>query len=545
MTTFDSLPLWKAAYCVLYQSDSLHISRLLEQMESLGWQASGKTPVQTLRSELRRYSESSAAKSVYFQNLGQATWNLTEWGKSNPPLGVKDLLFSGTVQWIESHTEFVENQQMFLKARMSDSISIDDVQRYRTFFYDSQKHDFFPLQCLISRDWILKTSFEEGSFEDRQELLTSLGLVRSQDPILETRFAQWCREWNCEQLLNAEPNGAITFYKESMFTELSTLQLSDIVSRVRLQHPSWSIDESILRRVHLAWETSDNRFLLLSGLTGVGKSNLVWDYAEAILTLHGLSVQKHRLMIPIQTNFRDPSPLFGYVNTFANPPVFVRGLLTDFLLEAHRNPHLPYYLLLDETNLSKMEHYLAPLISTFEVGSPLVFHHQSEPMSGVPNQLSEWPRNIWIAGTMNFEAGAHLPADKILDRAHSIELWDIDADGWFAQRKDLPPVLSVALSELYQLLRPLYCHFGYRTLESMVSYIQTGLVMNIDLHQLLDEAVLSKVYPKIKGDRTLLTADVFDRLEEWCEKYQLPLCLNKTVRLRTQVQNFGMVRYWH
>ena len=92
------------------------------------------------------------------------------------------------------------------------------------------------------------------------------------------------------------------------------------------------------------------------------------------------------------------APLFGYVNTFATP-VFVRGLLTNFLMEAHRNPHLPYFLLLDETNLSKMEHYLAPLISTFGVGSPLVFHQQPEPISGIPNHLPEWPRNIWVAGT--------------------------------------------------------------------------------------------------------------------------------------------------
>lgn len=545
MTTFDSLSLWKAAYCTLYQPDSLHISRLLEQMESLGWQSSGKTPLQTLRSELRRYSVNSGAKKIYFRNLGQATWSLTEWGRENPPLEVNDLLFSDDLTWIENRTEFDENQRMILQARMSDSISVMAVQQHRTFFYDAQRHEFFPLQWVLSRDWILKTSCEERAFTVLEPLLTRLGLEASKDPILGTRFAQWCREWNCEALLNADSKGTITFYKESAYTELSDIHLSDVIHRIRDQHPHWSIDESVLRRVHLAWESSENRFLLLSGLTGVGKSNLVWDYAKAVLTIHGLSVQRHRLMIPIQTNFRDPAPLFGYVNTFANPPVFIRGLLTEFLLEAHRNPHLPYFLLLDETNLSKMEHYLAPLISTFEVGSPLVFHHHTEPISGVPNRLSGWPRNIWIAGTMNFEAGAHLPADKILDRAHSIELWDIDVDDWLGQKKDLPGVLFVALPELYRLLRPLYCHFGYRTLQAMVSYIQTGLVMNVDVHQLLDEVVLSKVFPKIKGDRTVLTSDVFDRLEVWCEAHSAHLCLAKTVRLRTQVQNVGMVRYWN
>ena len=146
---------------------------------------------------------------------------------------------------------------------------------------------------------------------------------------------------------------------------------------------------------------------------------------------------------------------------------------------------------------------------------------------------------------MNFEAGAHLPADKILDRAHSIELWDVDVAGWLGQRQNLPEILLSALPRLYAVLRPLFCHFGYRTLKSMVEYVQTGLVLNVDVQQLLDEVVLSKVFPKIKGDRTVLTAKVFDQLEGWCQTYDMSLCLEKALRLRAQVQNVGMVRYWH
>ena len=48
-------------------------------------------------------------------------------------------------------------------------------------------------------------------------------------------------------------------------------------------------------------------------------------------------------------------------------------------------------------------------------GIPVGVHHHTEPISGVPSQLPQWPQSV-VAGTMNFEAGAHLPADKILDR---------------------------------------------------------------------------------------------------------------------------------
>ena len=90
-------------------------------------------------------------------------------------------------------------------------------------------------------------------------------------------------------------------------------------------------------------------------------------------------------------------------------------------------------------------------------------------------------------------------------------------------------MLLSALPELYDVLRPLYCHFGYRTLKSMVEYVQTGLVLNVDVQQLLDEVVLSKVFPKIKGDRTVLTAKVFDQLEGWCQTHDMSLCLEKAL----------------
>lgn len=551
MTTFETLPLWKVAYCTLYQSDSLHISHILEQMEGLGWKRSGKTPLQTLRSELRRYSKKSTGKRIYFENLGQATWCLTQWGRDNPPQEVSDLLIE-KVTWIASPSEFGGNQDQYAKALMSSSFPLTDIHQHRDFVYDSDNHHFMPLQWALCSDWVMKTAASVQSTQVLKAQLQACGVVleQSKEPIVFTRFMQWCSEWGCSTLLeemslDGQQENSIRLYTTSRLKRLEALTLSQIMEQIRSARSKWILDQTMIRRLHMAWETSENRFVLLSGLTGIGKSNLVWDYAGAVLTLHGLSLDRHRLMVPIQTNFRDPAPLFGYVNTFANPPTYVPGLMTQFLLDAHRNPELPFFLLLDETNLSKMEHYLAPLISTFEVGAPLVFHQGAEGISGVPAQLSEWPRNIWIAGTMNFEAGAHLPADKILDRAHSIELWDIDIHAWLTQQRDIPEEVRLALPTLYEILRPIRCHFGYRTLNAINGYLKAGLTLQVPVQMLLDEAVLSKVLPKIKGDRERLTADVFNRLEEWCRTHQANLSLSKVELLKAQIQRFGMVRYWN
>ena len=213
MTTFESLPLWKAAYCTLYRADSLHISLLMEQMESLGWQSSGKTPLQTLRSELRRYSKSSDAKKVYFENLGQATWRLTLWGKGNPPAGVNTLLFSNDVSWIESESEFLDNQRLFLQAQQSDTISMATLQKHRSFYYDAHRHQFFPLQWLLRRDWILQRQWLRIC-PNQSALLAQWGIEASTDPILSTRFAQWCRECGCQDLFSIDVHADIALYKD-------------------------------------------------------------------------------------------------------------------------------------------------------------------------------------------------------------------------------------------------------------------------------------------------------------------------------------------
>ena len=70
---------------------------------------------------------------------------------------------------------------------------------------------------------------------------------------------------------------------------------------------------------------------------------------KSVMSLHGLSVSS-TFDGAIRPTFG--SCTFVRIRKYCESPAFVRGLLTDFLLEAHQNPHLPYYLLLDETNLS-------------------------------------------------------------------------------------------------------------------------------------------------------------------------------------------------
>ncbi len=557
-----SISLWKLAYCILYTEDSLHVSRILDQAQVMGWTSRGQTPLQTLRAELRRHSKKVQGSHGHFENLGQAIWRLTEWGTQNPPDGTAQIISDVTpFAVLETQDELQHNVDRYIEGIENTVIAPALVAAEQQLFYDAARHHFIPLRWVLSKDWKWGARRAYPSPSEISDCVSSVGLVADDRPLLYTRLTQWLHECSkgadISELLQSDAveQRFQVFVKEgdlaktdleSQLTQPveSLMTLESILTYIQDLHPSWVVDVTTLRRVLLSWKSASNKFVLLSGLTGVGKSNLVWDIAAGVLERAGLNKQNNRLLVSIQTNFRDPSMLFGYVNAFASPPVFVRGVLTDFVLRAHLNPNQPFFLVLDEVNLAKMEQYLAPWISSVEVDGPLTFHSFPETVSGVPPFISNWPSNIWVAGTMNFERGAHQPPDKVLDRAHSIELWNVDISAWFDKKTDISKFVQDALCELYELLRPSRSHFGYRTLEAMTQYIQAGLVIGCDESTLLDEAIVSKVFPKLKGDEVVWTGERLELLETLFRANNLPLCLEQAQRIRQQIRRFGVVQSW-
>lgn len=96
--------------------------------------------------------------------------------------------------------------------------------------------------------------------------------------------------------------------------------------------------------------------IVLAGDSGSGKTNLVKSFARAV---GGKSV-----IIPVKPNWTSSEDLLGYYN-----PLEKKYLATPFLealLEAQRNPETPYFICLDEMNLSRVEYYFADFLSLLE-----------------------------------------------------------------------------------------------------------------------------------------------------------------------------------
>lgn len=68
-------------------------------------------------------------------------------------------------------------------------------------------------------------------------------------------------------------------------------------------------------------------------------------------------------VIPVRPDWNDGTDLIGFEDLKGE---FQKGPLTDVLLRAIEDPIRPYFVLLDEMNLARVEYYFSDLLSVME-----------------------------------------------------------------------------------------------------------------------------------------------------------------------------------
>ena len=204
-------------------------------------------------------------------------------------------------------------------------------------------------------------------------------------------------------------------------------QLEDISSQVESKG---YFPDNICRKLHLGlWADQRRHFAVLTGISGSGKTLLARAYAEAITGEDPTRKDsKKSCIVAVQPGWTDPSYLLGYANPLQKDS-FEYGPILKLLLHAGENPESPHVAILDEMNLSHPEQYMAPLLSAMETGGPIEIHGRGETFDNVPQSVL-YPNNLVLIGTVNMDETTHGLADKILDRAFTLEFWEIDVDKW-------------------------------------------------------------------------------------------------------------------
>lgn len=96
--------------------------------------------------------------------------------------------------------------------------------------------------------------------------------------------------------------------------------------------------------------------IVLSGLSGSGKTQIVKAFAEA---LGGVAK-----IIPVKPNWTSSDDLIGYYNPLQMS--FLSTPFTEAIVEAINNPNQLYFICLDEMNLARAEYYFADFLSKLE-----------------------------------------------------------------------------------------------------------------------------------------------------------------------------------
>lgn len=101
-------------------------------------------------------------------------------------------------------------------------------------------------------------------------------------------------------------------------------------------------------------------FVILTGISGSGKSKIAEIFSET------LSPDGKKLfeLIPVKPNWRDSKSLFGYHNLIDDS--YIITPLIKLFIKAINDKENPYFLILDEMNLAKTEHYFADYLSLVE-----------------------------------------------------------------------------------------------------------------------------------------------------------------------------------
>ncbi|KOS30084.1 restriction endonuclease [Bacillus anthracis] len=322
-------------------------------------------------------------------------------------------------------------------------------------------------------------------------------------------------------------------------------------------------------------------FVILSGISGTGKTKIVQWFAESL----GATEENGQFtLIPVRPDWSDSSDLLGYVNLQGE---FQERPLIKVLENADANPNRPYFVVLDEMNLARVEYYFSDFLSVIESRKWKDGKIVTLPVlpESIANKHITIPSNVYIIGTVNMDETTHPLSKKVLDRANTIEFNTVNLDYFnflmdveekeaeiasnrsleteylhlkecFKDNEDLVRNISTILIEINKILASVGAQVGYRIRDEIcfyMAYNEQGKLFSFD--EALDYQIYQKILPRLAGSDGR-TEEVLKQLYVLCanEEYdsgnndasyaKYPRSANKLSHMLRRFEYDGFTSFW-
>ena len=375
-------------------------------------------------------------------------------------------------------------------------------------------------------------------------------------------------------------SSAVQNYLTYLFARKYASMTKDVFVTVR-QNDFDKLDVSFCYRPYIT-AIKSKPFLLLAGISGTGKSRIVRELARACWEEgsdeYKAQKPKNFAMIQVKPNWHDSSELIGYVSRVSGEPVYVAGDFLKFIAKAWENLDVPHFLCLDEMNLAPVEQYFAEYLSVIEsrknkdgeIVTDAIIEKCAEQWyfdltaklttndnvrTRFMNEGITIPKNLIVVGTVNMDETTFSFSRKVLDRAMTIEMNEVDLEGGldkkyepigklgeadligdavegvdvYADNKEVCDTVISYLKAINEKLEGTPFKVAYRTRNEFLLYVVNNLPYNKNengedipqemvIARALDEITNMKILSRIEGDETKVSERFLNDLRETIKK---------------------------
>ena len=408
--------------------------------------------------------------------------------------------------------------------------------------------------------------------------------------------------YKAKELIDAANNNGVNIDHAQDGTINTGKSLYEAISRKAfgMNFSKKAVHKNIMNAVHsvfLNYLTAlrTKPFMLLAGISGTGKSRIVRKLAQATVTeelqkaegYKGTDFANDRWtlhspanfeLIQVKPNWHNSMDVIGYLSNIPSPH-YVFTPFIEFIVKAWQHPEVPFFLCLDEMNIAPVEEYFAEFLSAIESRSFEGEEYLTDPIIKPFNSFGEdvaktmvntlfpnftagdtesaitkvikhfrtrgltLPKNLIVIGTVNMDETTFSFSRKVLDRAMSVEMNEVNYDSFLTDTTDddLKAIVEAFeqnddadlnallvdrhieareiiddlgddarftidyLKRINALLEGTPFKLGYRAANEALIYLQASQEFGqTDRIAALDNFTLMKILSRIEGDETKL-----------------------------------------